>query len=86
MEYEQGKVFLTNVDKRKEIIKQQFESRIRLILYNIKLLDEHIQNFKKQRENERIEKLLKIKRNGMKKNSDKRVERFSILQNIGAKE
>ncbi|CAI6374780.1 unnamed protein product [Macrosiphum euphorbiae] len=61
MEYERGKVFLTNVDKRKAIIKQKNESRIRLILYNIKLLDEHIQNFKKQRENERIEKIAKNK-------------------------
>eukprot|EP00102_Acyrthosiphon_pisum_P014691 XP_008184870.1 PREDICTED: uncharacterized protein LOC100569811 isoform X2 [Acyrthosiphon pisum] len=79
MEYEQyGKVFLTNVDKRKAIIKQQFESRIRLILYNIKLLDEHIQNFKKQRENERI---AKIARN--KEKWDEKEIRITAMKNLG---
>lgn len=59
MEY--GKMFLTNVDKRKAIVKQQFESKRRLLLLKLKLHEEHIQNFKKQRKNEQIVKIAKNK-------------------------
>ncbi|XP_003246494.1 uncharacterized protein LOC100572868 [Acyrthosiphon pisum] len=59
MEY--GKVFLTNVEKRKAVVKQQFESKQRLLLVKLKLREERIQNFKKQRKNEQIVKIAKNK-------------------------
>ncbi|KAL4153696.1 hypothetical protein QTP88_001529 [Uroleucon formosanum] len=54
-------MFLTNMDKRKGIVKQQFESKRRLLLLKLKLREEHIQNFKKQRKNEQIIKIAKNK-------------------------
>jgi len=59
MEY--GKVFLTNVEKRKAVVKQQFESKRRLLWSKLKLREERIQNFKTQRKNEQIVKIAKNK-------------------------
>lgn len=59
MEY--GKNFLTNVEKRKDIVKQEFESKQRLLWSKLKLREVHIQNFKKQRKNEQIVKIAKNK-------------------------
>jgi len=61
LEIEYGKLFLTNVDKRKAIIKQKFESKQRLLWSKLKFREEHIQNFKNQRENEQIIKISKNK-------------------------
>lgn len=72
-----GEMFLTNVEKRKAIIKQQFEYKQKLISSNIKLLDKHIQNFKNHRMNEQI---LKIAKN--KEKSDKTKLRINKLKDL----
>ncbi|KAL5238975.1 hypothetical protein ACI65C_006385 [Semiaphis heraclei] len=56
-----GKVLLTNLEKRKAIIKQQFEFKQTLLWSNLKLWEERIQNFEIQRKNEQIAKIAKNK-------------------------
>jgi len=55
------KVFLTNLEKRKAIIKQQFEFKQTLLWSNLKLWEKRIQNCKSQRENEQIVRIAKNK-------------------------
>jgi len=74
---ENGKVFLTNAEKRKAIVKQQFEFKQTLLWSNLKLWEERIQNFYIQRKNEQI---VKISKN--KEKSDKTKHRIIELNDL----